>query len=199
MMKSVGNESMWNRFQEDALRWVAPGQIADPATLTWRLLLKLLYLHLPLRAMAWYRLACWCKAKRVPLLYGMISRRIYRRYGLEIWGNIGGGLYIPHPVGTVIAVHQMGRNCSVIAAVTIGMREQWGFPTIGDQVFIGAGARVLGTIHIGNHAKVGANAVVLHDVPEEVTVVGAPARVVGRSGHHQTEARAEAYETHFQL
>lgn len=169
---------MWQKFCEDASRWVVPGQIAEPSVLTMGILLKLLYRHLPLRAMAWYRLACWCREHQVPLVYGMIMRRLCLRFGLEIWGDIDGGLYIPHPVGTVIAVDRMGRNCSVIAAATIGMREEWGFPTFGDNVFIGAGARVLGRISIGDGAKVGANAVVLHDVPSSVTVVGIPARAL---------------------
>jgi serine O-acetyltransferase len=186
---------MWTKFKQDALRWVVPGQIADPAVLTWQLLLKLLYYHLPLRAMAWYRLACWCKEQRIPLVYGMILRRLYLCHGLEIWGNIDGGLYIPHPVGTVIGVKQMGRNCSVIAAVTIGMREEWAFPTIGDNVFIGAGARVLGDICIGDNAKVGANAVVLHDVPATETVVGAPARVVS-SRNTPSTAPIQAIRAH---
>jgi len=180
---------MWNRFKDDALRWVVPGQIADPTVLTWWVLLKLLYAHLPLRAMAWYRLACWSKQRHIPLLYGMLIRRIYLRHGLEIWGDIGGGLYIPHPIGTVIAVEAMGRNCSVISAVTIGMREKWGFPQIGDNVFIGTGARLLGTITVGDHAKIGANSVVLHDVPATVTVVGAPARVA-------TSSKQESKQNH---
>lgn len=191
---------MWNRFKDDALRWVVPGQIADPAVLSWWLLLKLLYRHLPLRAMAWYRFACWTQQRRIPLLYGIITRHIYLRHGLEIWGDIGGGLYIPHPVGTVIAVETMGQNCSVIAAVTVGMREKWGFPQIGDDVFIGAGARVLGTITVGSQAKIGANSVVLGNVPAAVTVVGAPARVVTahrKQGPNGTRSNGSLRESAF--
>jgi serine O-acetyltransferase len=81
----------------------------------------------------------------------------------------------------------MGRNCSIIAAVTIGMRNEWTFPEIGDHVFIGAGARVLGGITIGDHAVIGANAVVIHNVAEKMTVVGIPARAIPSN-----DARAEA-------
>ena len=167
---------MWQRFQQDALRWVIPSKVADPSVLSWRLLITLLVRHMPLRAMAWYRLAAWCKQKRIPFFAGLIYRHLYSRFGLEIDGDIGGGLYIAHTVGTVIAVQKMGQNCSVIAAVTIGMRNQWEFPRIGNEVFVGAGARVLGGIEIGDQVKIGANAVVVHDVPVGATVVGIPAR-----------------------
>jgi len=132
--------------------------------------------------MAWFRLACWFKQHHVPLFPGMIQRYLYRFFGLEIpsGGDIGGGLYIPHPIGTVIMPKRIGRNCSIIANVTIGMRNEWAFPDIGDNVFIGAGARVLGGIRIGNNAVIGANAVVIHDVPDDTTVVGIPARPVGK-------------------
>lgn len=171
---------MWGRFKQDALRWVVPGEIADPAVLTWPLLLQLLLRHPALRAMAWFRLAGWCKAKGIPFTVGPIHRWLFFRFGLEIGGEIAGGLYIAHPVGTVINVRAMGQNCSVIAAVTIGMRNEWVFPVIGDQVFIGAGARVLGDLRIGNHAKIGANAVVVQDIPAHATAVGVPARVINK-------------------
>jgi serine O-acetyltransferase len=126
--------------------------------------------------MAWYRLACWFKAQRIPFIYGTMLRWIFFRFGLEIAGDIDGGLYIAHPVGTVIAAERIGRNCSVIAAVTVGMRNEFAFPIIGDNVFIGAGARILGGICIGDNAKIGANAVVIRDVAAGATVVGIPGR-----------------------
>lgn len=168
-------------FRQDVARWIMPGQLTDPAAVTLGTTLKLLFRHLPLRAMLWFRFGSWCKRKKIPFWPGFAQRWIMGRYGLEIWigPEIGGGLYIPHPVGTVIAAKRMGRNCSVIAAVTIGMRNTWEFPDIGDNVFIGAGARVLGGIKLGDGAVIGANAVVIHDVPAGATVVGIPARVVG--------------------
>jgi serine O-acetyltransferase len=169
---------MWNEFKQDALRWVIPGQIADPAVLTWVVLLKLLIRHMPLRAMAWFRLASWCKTQHIPLVVGPIHRWLFFRFGLEIGGNIEGGLYIAHPIGTVINVSHMGKNCTVVGSVTLGMRNEWVFPSIGDNVFIGVGARILGAIVVGDHAKIGANAVVLHDIPAHATAVGIPARVI---------------------
>lgn len=130
--------------------------------------------------MFWLRLGTWCAHKRIPLTKSFFSAILYYLHGLEMspGADIGGGLYIAHPRGVVIVAHRIGRNCSVIANVTVGMRNEWAFPEIGDDVFIGAGARVLGNIKIGNGAKIGANAVVINDVPAGATVVGIPARVV---------------------
>ncbi len=171
---------MFDLFLQDARRWVKQGQINPHAKLSFRIVLSLLYWHLPLRAMAWFRFGSWCKHRGIRFLPGLIQRYIYRNYGIElaIGADIGGGLYIAHPIGTVISVKRMGRNCSVIAAVTIGMRNEWEFPTIGDEVFIGAGARVLGNITIGDRAVIGANAVVIHDIPANSTAVGIPAKII---------------------
>ena len=102
------------------------------------------------------------------------------RYGLEIvvGADIGGGLFIAHPVGTVVGPKRIGRNCSIIAAVTIGMRDTLDFPEIGDEVFIGAGARVLGKITIGDRAVIGPNALVISDLPAGATAVGMPAHII---------------------
>lgn len=95
--------------------------------------------------------------------------------------NIGAGLYIGH-IG-VIRLHpdvKAGRNLSIGQLVTIGTRGlgSKGVPEIGDNVYIGVGAKVLGNIKIGNNVKIGANAVVINDVPDNATAVGIPARVV---------------------
>jgi serine O-acetyltransferase len=170
---------MFELFKQDARRWIRPSQIDDAAPMSLGRMLKLLFRHMPLRAMAWFRFGCWCKQHSIPYLPGFTQRQIYSRYGLEILvgADIGGGLYIAHPIGTVVSPKRMGRNCSIIAAVTIGMRNTWDFPDIGDEVFIGAGARILGEICIGDGAVIGANAVVISDVPVGATAVGIPARV----------------------
>jgi serine O-acetyltransferase len=184
---------MFETFRQDAARWITPGQIGDPAGVTFKQALKLLWQYMGLRAVAWFRLGTWCKRRRIPFLPGFIQRRILRVYGMEIWigADIGGGLYVAHPAGTVIAVRRMGRNCSVVASVTFGMRNEWSFPDIGDQVFVGAGARVLGGIRVGDRAVIGANAVVLQEVPDDATAVGVPARVIkiaGRQVSHEPPA-----------
>ena len=169
----------WQLFKMDAARWVVPQQIADPDSLTLRQIAGLLFRYMPLRAMLLFRFGSWCKQRRIPFMPGFMQRQIYKRYGLEIspGAEIGGGLYIAHPIGTVISVQRMGSNCSLIAAITIGMRNEWRFPVIGDGVFIGAGARVLGDITLGAGCQIGANAVVIKDVPPGATAVGIPAKV----------------------
>lgn len=170
-------------FLMDACRWVRPQEVAARSELTWRRLLWLLYSHLALRAMAWVRFGQWCRNRRIPLITGIVMRHLHRAYGLEIAINvpIGGGLYIAHPTGCVIAPERIGQNCTIIAAVTIGMRNTWEFPSLGNGVFIGAGARVLGGIIVNDGAIVGANAVVISDVPAGATAVGVPAKIIRTS------------------
>lgn len=174
---------MFKLFRQDLQRWVIPGQVAAPSAVTLALAIKLLYRYLPVRAMAWFRFGSWCNRRGIPLVPGAIQRRLYRDFGFDIVisADIAGGLYVPHTVGTVIAARRIGRNCSIIAGVTLGMRNVWEFPDIGDDVFIGAGARILGGVRVGNNAKIGANAVVIDDVPSNATAIGVPARILSTS------------------
>ncbi len=185
---------MFELFRQDAARWIVPGAVTDPTRVTLGVALKLLYRYPPLRAMLWFRFGSWCKHKGIRFLPGFAQRRIMARYGLEIvvGSSIGGGLYVAHPIGTVIAVNRMGSNCSVIAAVTFGLRNTWEFPTVGDNVFVGAGARILGGIRVGDNAVVGANAVVIHDVPPCTTVVGIPARPLVKAQGPERIGREDA-------
>jgi serine O-acetyltransferase len=175
---------MFQLLLQDAGRWIKPQQVVPASQIRMSTLLYLLYRHMPLRAMAWFRFGTWCKRRGIPFFPGAIQRLIYSRYGLEIQigADIGGGLYIAHPIGTVISPNKIGTNCTIIASVTIGMRNEWSFPTIGDDVFIGAGARVLGGLTLGDGSVVGANAVVIDDVQAGATVVGVPARVIRLHG-----------------
>jgi serine O-acetyltransferase len=87
--------------------------------------------------------------------------------------QIGGGLLIPHPNGIVIHPGaKIGVNCLIFQQVTIGIRDARGFPEISGHVDIGAGAKVLGAIKIGPHARIGANAVVTRDVKAGMVAVG---------------------------
>lgn len=95
--------------------------------------------------------------------------------------DIGPGLFIQHGFSTIIAAQRIGANCWINQQVTIGYIGSKR-PVIGDNVRIGAGAKVLGAVTIGNNVKIGANAVVLKDVPDDCTVVGIPARIVRRNG-----------------
>lgn len=91
--------------------------------------------------------------------------------------DLGGGLLLPHPNGIVILPGaKIGVNCLIFQQVTIGSRGRPGAPEIAGHVDIGAGAKILGPVHIGAHAKIGANAVVLSDVPTGATAIGIPAK-----------------------
>lgn len=177
------------RFKQDVQRWIKPEAVSPPELVTLGTTLKLLFRHIPLRAMLWYRFGAWCQEKRIPFFPGFVQRELLQRYGLEmaVGSDIEGGMYIAHPVGTVITAKHIGRNCSIISAVTIGMRNEHKFPTIGDGVFMGSGARILGDVVVGDGARIGANAVVIDDVPPGATAVGIPARVLPGTAPQEEE------------
>jgi serine O-acetyltransferase len=174
-----------NLFAMDACRWVRPEEVADRSEVNTWVVARLLYHYPSLRAMAWFRLATLMHRRRVKLLPGILQRRLLRQYGLELvpGTKIGGGLYIAHTVGCVIVVELMGSNVSLMGSVTFGRRKQLRWPVVGDNAFFGAGCRVLGPVDIGAHAVIGANAVVLADVPPDAITVGIPARVLSRRQH----------------
>ncbi|MFN4057922.1 MAG: serine O-acetyltransferase [Roseinatronobacter sp.] len=96
--------------------------------------------------------------------------------------QIGGGLVLPHPNGIVIHPKAViGPNCLIFQQVTIGMAADDGVPVIGGHVDIGAGARILGPVRLGNDVVVGANAVVTRDIPAGHVARGIPARAHPRA------------------
>ena len=95
--------------------------------------------------------------------------------------RIEGGLMLPHPNGIVIHPEaSIGPNCMIFQQVTLAVGHG-GAPVIKGNVDIGAGAKLLGGIVVGARARIGANAVVTHDVPEAATAIGVPARIIMRS------------------
>ncbi len=93
-------------------------------------------------------------------------------------GDIGGGLFIQHGIGTVIAAEHIGKNCWINQGVTVGFTNEHDRPTIGDNVKIHAGAKIVGRITVGNNAVIGLNTVVIANVPSHATVFGIPGQVV---------------------
>jgi len=96
--------------------------------------------------------------------------------------RLGCRLLLPHPNGVVI--HEdavVGDDCMIMQQVTIGMIQEGCVPRIGNRVYIGAGAKIIGAVTVGDGARIGANAVVTKDVPPEATAVGIPAKIIGRS------------------
>jgi serine O-acetyltransferase len=96
--------------------------------------------------------------------------------------TIGEGLFIQHGFATVIAARSIGRNCWINQQVTIGFSNKDDCPVLEDNVTINAGAKVIGGIKVGKNSIVGANAVVVKNVPENCVVVGVPAYIVKRDG-----------------
>ena len=117
-----------------------------------------------------------------------ISQRALRRTGIEIHPGavIGTNFFIDHGSGVVIGeTAEIGDNCTVYQGVTLGgTGKEVGkrHPTLGNNVMVGAGARVLGPFKVGDNSKIAANAVVLSEVPPNCTAVGVPARIVRRDG-----------------
>lgn len=130
------------------------------------------------------------KAK-VPVLPGLFSYLNLVLFGLQITPRceIGPGLFLPHPCGTVIGAWRIGSNVTLFQQVTLGAKDiDLAFtadllPEICDNVVIGAGAKVLGGITIGDSSVIGANAVVLRSVASKSIAVGVPARIIPRNNY----------------
>lgn len=140
----------------------------------------LLALYPEFRNLFYYRLAA-----RGQVLVAALSRRLLKPMpALEIaCPDIGPGLVISHGHGTILAARSIGAECWIHHQVTLGWSygKRAGIPMLGERVFVGAGAKVLGQITVGAGARIGANSVVLVDVPPGATVVGVPARIVPTS------------------
>ncbi|MBI5198693.1 MAG: serine acetyltransferase [Nitrospirae bacterium] len=135
-------------------------------------------------AMFLYRSAQFFKRKNMGILAGFLSRFNAILTGALIGRNakFGKGFVIIHSIGVVINSGVTGGNNILIEhCVTIGAEKKRA-PRLGNNIFIGAGAKIIGEVNIGNNVKIGANAVVVDDVPDNVTVVGVPARVVKING-----------------
>ncbi len=147
--------------------------------------------------------ALW-KAK-IPVVPRLISHFVRMCTGIEIHpgAKIGPGLFIDHGSGVVIGeTTEIGKNCLLYQGVTLGgtgKEKGKRHPTLGDNVVVGAGAKVLGNITIGNNVKIGANAVVLRSVPEHSIVVGVPGRVIKKKVLRMTDSGVEEALDHVHM
>jgi serine O-acetyltransferase len=157
----------------------------DPAARNW---LEVLFCYPGLQAILFHRFAHWLHTLGIPFIPRLISHLSRFITGIEIHPGavIGQGVFIDHGMGVVIGETAIvGDGCLIYQGVTLGgTGKQSGkrHPTLGDNVVVGAGAKVLGNLYIGNDVRIGAGSVVLRDVPSDCTVVGVPGRVVYRSG-----------------
>ena len=157
----------------------------DPAA---RSTLEILLTYSGLHAIIMYRAAHWFHTKRLYTVARCISQFARFLTGIEIHpgAKIGKGFFIDHGSGVVIGeTTEIGDNCLLYQGVTLGgtgKDKGKRHPTLGNNVMVGSGARVLGPIKVGDNSKIAAGAVVLHEVPSNCTAVGVPARVVKRNG-----------------
>jgi serine O-acetyltransferase len=127
--------------------------------------------------------------RRLFFLARLISHtsRFFTQIEIHPGATIGRHFFIDHGSGVVIGeTAEIGDNVLIYQGVVLGgtsLEKKKRHPTLGNEVVIGAGAVLLGPIHVGNGAKIGAGSVVIHDVPPEKTVVGVPARVAGEHAH----------------
>ena len=153
----------------------------DPAARNW---LEVLLLYPSLHILIYYRIAHFFYRKKLFFLARMVSQMGRSFTGIEIHpgAKIGKGLFIDHGMGVVIGeTAEVGDNVVMYHGVTLGgTGKHTGkrHPTVGSNVFIGTGAKLLGPINVGDGAKIGANAVVLQDIPSKATAVGIPARII---------------------
>ena len=144
------------------------------------------------RYIVWMRMAAYLSGSRllkIPYWAASLQRhRLEVKFGISIphTTRIGPGLFISHFGGIVVnELASIGRNCNLSHGVTIGQKNRGkykGCPAIGDSVFIGAGACVIGGVKVGSHAAIGAHAVVVHDVGDNEVVIGNPAHTVSTEG-----------------
>ena len=149
---------------------------------------EVFWLYNGLHATMYYRVAHWLYEHRLRFLGRWVSQFARRRTGIEIHpaAKIGRRLVIDHGTGIVIgATTEIGDDCLLYQNVTLGgtgMTNGKRHPTLGNNVMVGSGAKVLGPFKVGDNARIAANSVVLHEVPPDSTVVGVPGRVVRRNG-----------------
>ncbi len=153
----------------------------DPAA---RNMAEVLLAYPGFQARQWHRLAHALYRHHIPLLPRLISNCNRFFTGIEIHpgAKIGEKLFIDHGMGVVIGeTSEIGDNVTIYQGVTLGgtsLQKVKRHPTLGDNVVVGVGAKLIGNITIGNDTKIGAGSVVVSSVPPHATVVGVPGRVV---------------------
>lgn len=157
----------------------------DPAA---RSYIEIILLYSGFHALIYHRIAHFFYKIHFFFVARALSQFAKFLTGIEIHpgATIGKGLFIDHGTGVVIGeTAEIGDNCTIYQGVTLGgTGKDTGkrHPTIGNNVLIGSGAKVLGPFKVGNNVKIASGAVVLNEIPDDCTAVGVPARVVRRGG-----------------
>jgi serine O-acetyltransferase len=172
---------MFNQLRED----IACVKSRDPAA---RSVFEVLFLYPGLKAIRMHRRANWFYRHKFYFLARWISQKASRKTGIEIHpaAKMGKRVFIDHGTGVVIGeTAEIGDDVTLYQGVTLGgTGKETGkrHPTIGNNVMIGSGAKVLGPVVIGNNTKIASGAVVLQNIPDNCTAVGVPARIVKQNG-----------------
>jgi serine O-acetyltransferase len=166
-------------LQEDVQRWIE--RLGGPRRILIPPVLRLLGSYPEFRSLYFHRLRYGnLPGALLSIGLGVLYKSQTALY-LEC-PEIGAGLFLQHAFSTIIGAKSIGRNCWINQQVTIGFKDDSHGPIIGDGVTINAGAKVIGPIRVGNNVTIGANAVVVKDVPDDCVVVGIPAYIVRRRG-----------------
>jgi serine O-acetyltransferase len=168
-----------NKFAADVARYKAKGNHG-----------KDLWLNPVVWTIATYRLRNWVNVAsppwpiRIPVtvlcFFANKFFEVFMAMGISPGASIGEGLYMGHVGGVIISQYAtIGKNCDISQRVTIGVSAMGreGAPVIGDDVYVGTGATLVGRIRVGSGARIAANTLVIDDVPEGATVMGVPGRV----------------------
>lgn len=168
----------------------------DPAA---RSKAQVFFLYPGVKALMRHRVAHWFEKKQHHFIADWISKRTRKKTGIEIHpaAQIGEGVFIDHGMGVVIGETAIvGDNCTIYQGVTLGgtgKDKGKRHPTIGKNVTIGSGAKILGPFTVGDNSKVAAGAVVLKEIPPNSTCVGVPARVVKRDNVRVAAVTPDCY------
>lgn len=158
----------------------------DPAA---KSVLEVILLYPGFHALVYHRLGHWFYKKRLFFIARFVSQFGRFATGIEIHPGavIGSGLFIDHGMGVVIGeTAEIGDNCTIYHQVTLGgtgKDKGKRHPTVGNNVLIGAGAKLLGPFKVGDNAMIGAGSVVVEEVEPDITVTGPKARAVKRAGN----------------
>lgn len=189
-MKKFFNKTIWLDFRACFER--------DPAARTTLGFLEVIFTYSGFHALLAHRFIHFLHSRlRIPLIPRVLSQFVRFLTGVEIHpgAKIGPGFFIDHGMGVVIGeTTEIGENVTLYQDVTLGgtgIERGKRHPTIGDNVVIGAGAKVLGNIQIGNNVKIGAGSVVVRSVPDNSTVVGVPGEVLRRETPKNTGLRLD--------
>lgn len=160
-------------------------QARDPAA---RSALEVLLLYQGVHALIWHRFAHWFYKRRMFFIARLISQlaRFFTLIEIHPGAQLGHGILIDHGAGVVIGeTTVVGDNCTIYQGVTlggVGLNKGKRHPTLGNNVTVGAGAKILGAFEVGDNCSIAANAVLLKPLENNVTAVGIPARPVKKDG-----------------